>query len=170
MDLQFPSTGNPEDAAEAALPEFRAPARLLEYRRGSHVAFPPHVTVGLVHQPKLVPVPGAPYFALGLVPWNGEHIPLLDLASLLRAHPGEREPLAEHVLVLAFQRGPGEPIEHGAVCAPHLVRVTEVADSQQRELPNDSDLWPLIAISCFEHEGCAVPVLDTGRLFGRAYL
>jgi hypothetical protein len=170
MDLQFlRAEDHGMDAAQAPA-EIRAPARLLEYRRGSFVAFPPHVTVGLVHRPQLVPVPGAPYFAPGLVAWNGEHIPLIDLASLLRAHPGENEPMADHVLVVGFQRGPGLAVEHGAICAPHLVRVAEVGDSQQCELPNDSDLWPLLAISCFEYQGCAVPVLDTGLLFGRAYL
>lgn len=170
MDAQTLSAESNEDTLEDAPREIRAPARLLEYRRGRFVAFPPHVTVGLVHQPKVVAVPGAPYFALGLMPWNGEHIPVLDLASLARAYPGETEPMADHVLVLAFQRGPGQAIEHGAVCAPHLVRVAEVADSQQRELPNDTDLWPLLAISCFEYEGNPVPVLDTNLLFGRAYL
>ena len=150
--------------------EVRAPARLLEYRRGGYVAFAPHVTVGLVNQPQLITVPGAPYYGLGLIAWGGTHIPLLDLASLLRAFPKGKAPAIEHVLVLAFQREPGRALEHGAVCAPYLVRTVEVTDSQHCALPGDSDLWPLTAIACFEFEGTAVPVLDTALLFGQAYL
>jgi hypothetical protein len=73
-----------------------------------------------------------------------------------------------HVLVLAYQEAPARPIAYGAVCARLLVRMVEVADSQGCELPADSDLWPWIALSCFKHEGHAVPVLDTGRLFAQA--
>lgn len=160
-----PSASTLERAAEV-----RAPARLLEYKRGSHVAFAPHVTVGLVDQPKLVTVPGAPYYGLGLIAWGGAHIPLLDLESLLRAFPKGKTQVIGHVLVLAFQRAPGRPLEHGAVCAPHLVRTVEVADSQHCALPADSDLWPHTAIACFQFEGAAVPVLDTALLFGQAYL
>jgi hypothetical protein len=150
--------------------EIHAQARLLEYKQGSYVAFAPHVTVGLVHQPQLISVPGAPNYALGLIPWDGRYIPLIDLASLLHTFPQGKIPAVDHVLVLAFQRAPGEPLEHGAVCAPYLVKTVEVTDSRQRALPDDSHLWPLTAISCFEFQGAAVPVLDTALVFGQTYL
>lgn len=144
----------------------RAPARLLEYRRGGFVAFPAHATVALLDNPVLTPVPGAPYYCPGLIAWQDGRLPLLDLHTLLRAYPDADAPPAGHVLVLAYQSAPGRPLEYGAVCAPWLVRMIEVADSQQCDLPRDSDLWPWISLACFEHEGRAVPVLDTGRLFG----
>jgi chemotaxis signal transduction protein len=111
-----------------------------------------------------VVVPGAPYYCLGLMAWEGRQLPLLDLDTLLRAYPAG-EPSTGHVLVLAYQSAPGRALDYGAVCARSLVRMIEVADSQACELPRDSDLWPWIAMSCFEHEGRAVPVLDTARLF-----
>lgn len=145
--------------------ELRVPARLLEYRPGGFVAFAPHTTIALVDSPSVMPVPGAPYYCLGLMAWEGRQLPLLDLDTLLRAYPAT-EPSTGHVLVLAYQGAPGQALDYGAVCARSLVRMTEVADSQACELPRDSDLWPWIAVSCFEHEGRAVPVLDTARLFG----
>jgi chemotaxis signal transduction protein len=157
--------------SDAALPvEARAAARLLEYRRGQFVAFPAHATMELVAHPVLMVVPGSPYYCQGLMAWQGRQIPLLDLNTLLRAYPDERAPAIDHVLVLAYQRAPRQPLDYGAVCAPALLQMIEVADSQQCALPNHSDLWPLIAGSCFQHAGNVVPVLDTARLFAQAYL
>jgi hypothetical protein len=160
-----PAVQDPQPDVEAP-PEVRAPARLLEYKRGCFVAFPAHATIGLVENPKVVPVPGAPYYCLGLMPWQGRQLPLLDLDTLLRAYPAATPPDSGHVLVLAYQSAPGRPLEYGAVCAPWLVQMIQVTDAQQCELPPDSDLWPWISLACFEHEGHAVPVLDTARLFG----
>jgi hypothetical protein len=150
---------------EAAGAAPHAPARLLEYKRGCFVAFAAHATIGLIDNPAVVPVPGAPYYCLGLIAWEGRRLPLLDLNALLRAYPEADAPPAGHVLVLAYQRAPRTPLEYGAVCAPWLVRMIDVADSQQCELPRDSDLWPWISLACFDHDGHAVPVLDTGAVF-----
>jgi hypothetical protein len=169
MDQQLhPATDVLPVPAEAAPGEPRAAARLLEYKRGCFVAFPAHATIGLIDNPTVVPVPGAPYYCIGLMPWQGRQLPLLDLSTLLRAYPEGDAPPAGHVLVLAYQDAPGQPLQYGAVCAPWLVRMIEVADSQQCELPGDSDLWPWISLACFDYEGHAVPVLDTRRLFGPA--
>jgi hypothetical protein len=166
MDPQLQLIAAPQAPSEAVADELRAPARLLEYKRGCFVAFPAHATIGLVDNPKVVPVPGAPYYCLGLLPWQGRRLPLLDLNTLLRAYPDADPPPAGHVLVLAYQIAPGGPLQYGAVCAPWLVRMIEVTDSQQCDLPADGDLWPWISLSCFDYEGNAVPVLDTSRLFG----
>ena len=147
----------------------RAAARLLEYRAGAFVAFAPHATVTLVEEPRVAAVPGAPYYALGLMQWQGGWIPLIDLNALVRGYPEADLAVPRHVLVLAWQPVPGAPLEHGAVCARLLVRMIEVEDAQACELPADSDLWPWIAMSCFEHEGRSVPIRDTAKLFGQAH-
>jgi len=165
--MESPLTqAHPPSGAEAeSRGEPRAPARLLEYKRGGFVAFAAHATIGLVDRPPVVAVPGAPYYCLGLMAWQGRHLPLLDLNTLLRAYPEASAPAAGHVLVLAYQSAPGQPLQYGGVCAPWLVQMIEVADSQRCELPAEGDLWPWISLACFEYEGHAVPVLDTGRLF-----
>jgi hypothetical protein len=145
--------------------EPRVPARLLEYRWGGFVAFPAHTTIALVDSPAVVEVPGAPYYCLGLIEWQGRRLPLLDLNTLVRAYAEADAPPGGHVLVLAWQEAPGRPLQYGAVCAPLLVSMIEVGDSQRCDLPRDSDLWPWISLSCFEHEGHPVPVIDTRRLF-----
>ena len=46
-----------------------------------------------------------------------------------------------------------------------LPQTLQVGNDTQCALPTDSDLWPLISISCFEHQGMHVPIIDTSRLF-----
>jgi hypothetical protein len=166
MDRKLNLMEGGQAVVEPVTEEPRAPARLLEYKRGCFVAFPAHATIALIDNPAVVSVPGAPYYCLGLMAWQGHQLPLLDLNTLLRAYPDPETPPAGHVLVLAYQSAPGQPLRYGAVCAPWLVRMVDVVDSQQCELPDDSDLWPWISLACFDHEGRAVPVLDTGRVFG----
>src|SRR5262245_49404097 len=110
--------------ADQAAPDTqpRARAQLLEYRRGRFVAFPLHTTLELLERPTAVRVPGAPYYGCGLIAWQGRHLPLIDLHTLMRAYPEDHPPHAEHALVLAYQRASGQQLEYGAVCAPSLVR------------------------------------------------
>lgn len=162
-----------DDLAEAAnesAGQLMASARVLEYKRGASVAFPAHTTMGLLDEPQVVPVPGAPYYCAGLVAWEGRQLPLLDLNALLRAYPDKAAGKIAHVLVLAYQSGPAQPLHYGAVCAPSLLRMVQVSDDQQCALPDDSDLWSLIANSCFLHEGRPVPIIQTARLFERTHL
>lgn len=169
--MELPLTA--ADLASAALPVDggpRALARLIEYAPGRHIALPPHTTIELLENPAVVAVPGAAYYACGLLAWQGRQLPLLDLHALLRAYLGAHRAVApRYALVLAYQRAPHQPVEHGAISLAVLPQTVAVGDEARCELPSDSDLWPLLALSCFQHEGHAVPILDTAKLFA-AYL
>lgn len=170
MDLQPPTLladhdhpGTPVPGAETAL------ACVLEYAPQQQIALPIHAGVELVEQPRVVPVPGMPNFCLGLLAWQGRQLPLVDLRAYLQAPDAEVVATpASHVLVVAYQAAPGRPIDYGALCAPWLVRMVEVADDQQCPLPADQAVWPALAISCFQHRGHATPVLDPARIFCRS--
>jgi chemotaxis signal transduction protein len=154
------------DESVAAAP--RATAYLLEYVTGRYVAFPPYAGVELVEEPRVVPVPGMPYFCLGLMSWQGRQLPLLDLSRLLSGSSNAPDKsVIGHVLVVAYQRAPDQPLEYGAVNAPFLINIVGVVDSQQCDLPADVEALPRISLSCFEYEDHAVPILDGARLFDR---
>jgi chemotaxis signal transduction protein len=166
MDMHLPYVDEDLLSADESAPSVpRAKAYLLEYGQGRFVAFPAHTGVELVEQPVIVTVPGMPYFCRGLMAWQGRRLPVLDLDKFLTG-PGLRgNPSVGHVLILAYQSARGRAVEHGAVLAPSLIQMIEVMDSQQCELPADIQMLPRLALSCFEYEGRAVPVLDTGRIF-----
>ena len=142
-------------------------ARLIEYARGRMVALPPHTTLEIVENPQAVPIPGAAYYGYGLLSWQGRRLPMLDLDAMLRAYPqAQRTKAPRYALVVAYQRAPGQPVEHGAIGLADLPQNAMVRDEACCELPNDSDMWPHISLSCFRFEGRPVPIVDTARLFG----
>ncbi|MDO5691446.1 MAG: chemotaxis protein CheW [Pseudomonadota bacterium] len=144
----------------------RATARLLEYAPGHYVALPPHATLEVVEQPTVVPVPGAPYYAHGLMAWQGTWIPLIHLESIVRAYVSvPLPPIPRYCLVTAYQAAPGAEIQHGAIALPRLPQFTTVTDNDACPLPTDSDVWPLLAMSCFHSGEHQIPIIDTGRLF-----
>lgn len=157
----------PRQQPAAAHPD-TALACLLAYAPHAHVALPVHAGVELVEQPQLVPVPGMPHFCRGLLAWQGRRLPLVDLQAYLEP-PEATQPASvpAHVLIVAYQVARGCPIEYGAICAPFLLRMIEVADSQQCELPARDPRWTGIAISCLVHQGQVIPVIDPARIFHR---
>ena len=170
MHLPFAAEGAAHKAGlDLAAPGRRAAARLIEYTHGHHVALAPHATIELIERPALVEVPGAAYYACGLMSWQGRQLPVVDLYSLLRAYPNEFRRPWRYGLVVAYQVAPRAPVQHGVLALPGLPQTVEVDDEEQCELPTDSDLWPLIALSCSRHDGNPVPIIDCGRVFGAAH-
>jgi chemotaxis signal transduction protein len=168
MDMHVPYVDEDLLSADESIPNVpRAKAYLLEYRQGCFVAFPAHTGVELIDQPVIVMVPGIPYFCLGLMAWQGRRLPVLDLDKFLTGPGVHGKAAVGHVLILAYQSARGRAVEYGAVLAPSLIEMIEVMDSQQCALPADIERLPGIALSCFEYQTQAVPVLDTARIFSR---
>jgi hypothetical protein len=146
--------------------QIKASARWIEYEPGCQIALPVHTTMELVDNLVVVAVPGAAYYAHSMLAWRGSWIPLINLGSLLHAHVNANaDSQPRYALVVAYQRAPSEPLEHGAIGLAALPLTVMVEDAAQCALPADGDLWPLIALSCFRHNGHDVPILDTACLF-----
>lgn len=140
-------------------------ARLLEVAPGQRIALPPHTTLDLVEHPKALPVPGGPRHAHGLLMWRDQRIPMLDVDALVRGAQASREPV-RYALVVAYQPRAGAALRHGAIALCALPLAVQVNDAQRCGLPAGSPLWRHLALACFRLEEAAVPVVDTGRLFG----
>jgi chemotaxis signal transduction protein len=155
----------PADVA-AAEPRPQVSARLIEYAHGRSIALPPHTTYALIENPSITVVPGAANHALGLLIWQEMRLPVLNLHALL--HPGTNTAAASaprYALVVAYQRAARAPLAYGAFALDQLPQTIAVSDDEQCELPDDSKMWAQLALSCFRHNGVAVPILDTARLF-----
>ncbi len=148
----------------------KAIARLIAYGHGRYIALPPHTTYALLESPTVVGVPGAARYACGLLSWQGARLPLLDLEVLL--HPAASEGAPEpprYALVVAYQSFPRGPVAYGAIALTELPQTIAVGDDAQCPLPSDSDLWARLSLSCFHHQGRAVPILDTARVFADSH-
>ena len=146
----------------------QADARLVAYARGKLVAFAPHATQELIGNPQWMSVPGAAYYAYGLLFWQERHIPFIHLESMLLAYPAFDAAVApSYALVLAYQNAPGEPLQYGVIAASDIPYGQPVSDADFSPLPTDSDMWVDLAISCFRHQDQDIPILDAARIFGR---
>jgi hypothetical protein len=143
-----------------------ATAQLLQYDRGCCIALPAHTTIELLDRPPVVPVPGAAYYCDGLTRWRDQWLPVIDLHALVNAYRKEYAPKTRYLLIVAYQAAPGAALSHGAIALPVTPGSVQVSDAAMCPLPDTSDLWPLLALSCFEIKGRSVPILDTSRLFG----
>lgn len=166
---EMASTLAPEESRYGTEHRKTAPARIVAFASGHHLALPLHTTLEIVENPDIFPVPGAAPHALGLLLWQDKWIPVIDLARLLLPQSAPAAEPPKYILVLAFQRVPGQPLEYGALVLPALPETVFVDDSMACELPNDSPLWPAISLSCFSYRDEAIPIVDTGRLLGRSY-
>jgi hypothetical protein len=141
-------------------------ARVIAYGRHRQVAFAPQATVELLERPELVDVPCAPAYSLGLLSWREQWLPVIDLNALLHGQTvGATAP--PYALVLAYQSAAGEPVAHGAIGLSTLPVFTAVSDTQMCAYPDDNPCWAQLALSCFQHDGLATPILHAGRLFAQ---
>jgi chemotaxis signal transduction protein len=146
--------------------DIQALACVLEYRPGAYAALPIQSSVELVERPHVIPVPGnMPAFALGLMPWQGRHIPLIDIAAYLHGDPLAVDGPLEHVLVVAYQPRRNAPLEYAALCAPFLVRMSEVTNDQACSLPPYLNERRSLVLACFQYQAQVVPILDLACLF-----
>jgi hypothetical protein len=142
-------------------------ARLIEYAPGRRIALPPHTTYALIDHPAVETVPGAAGYAYGLTMWQGNRLALLDLNVLFHGDAGAVLSAApRYALIIAYQSVARGPLAYGAIAMNALPQTIAVGDEAHCALPGDSKLWPQLALSCFQHEGQAVPIIDTSRLFG----
>lgn len=153
-------------AAITPAPGPQAIARLVEYTDGRYIALPPHTTYALADQPEYDSAPGVAHYAYGLLTWQGARLPLLDLNTLLHGKPGAvLSTPPRYALIVAYQRVARGQLEYGAIGMNSLPQTISIGDEAQCALPGDSRLWPQLALSCFQHDGNAVPILDTSLLF-----
>lgn len=115
----------------------------------------------LVDVPATYAVPYTPDYCCQVIVWQGRLLPLMDLACRLGAAP---QP-ARFAAVVGYQEGRGEAASFGAISLLAPPRQIAVSDDQACSLPEALQPASALMVSCFEHEGSAVPVLNMARLF-----
>ena len=139
-----------------------------------------HAAVGeleMIHvlpdPPTLFEIPQTPDYCRRVLVWQGEVLPLLDLAERLSAGTvGRAGPLAgarDLVAIVAFQRHPGDQPRHGGLLLRGMPVRIAVTDADACELPESLQAWRPCAASCFSNSTVgAVPVVDLHRVFSQS--
>jgi len=141
----------------------RPNAWLLDFGQTLRAAVGLRVLLQIVDGPRLHSVPCTPPHCRSVLPWQGRLLPVLDLAVLLGSQPQQPHLLA----VAAYQERLGEPTRFGALLLTTPPVGIIVGNDQACPLPEYPQAWGKFALSCFGHQGDAIPVLHMGRLLSR---
>jgi hypothetical protein len=118
----------------------------------------------LPDDPELFEIPQSPAYCRNVLVWQGEILPLMNLASRVLDRPVKEN--RNLVAITAFQEYPGAEVRHGALilhAPPERIRVN---DSHACDLSGFQTVWRRLALACFEYtDRGPVPVLDLCNLF-----
>jgi len=143
--------------------DLRPNAWLLDFGQMLHAAVGMRVMMQVIEDPQLQPVPCTPPHCNSVFAWQGHILPVVDVAAMLGEDPQESRLLA----IAGFQEYPGANTQLGAflLSAPPVAIIVD--DEQACPLPDHPSEWKDISVSCFGHQGDAVPVLHLPRIFLR---
>lgn len=138
-------------------------AWLLDFGQSLRAAVGTRVLLQIIDNPLLHEVPCTPAYCHRVLPWQGRMLPVMDMAERLSVVPQAQRLVA----VAGYQDRPGEPVRFGALLLSSPPVAIAVGDAQSCPLPEQPADWSHCAISCFDHQGVAIPVLHMGRIFSR---
>lgn len=139
-----------------------ANAWLLDIGEGKRVAIGPRELVQIIDGKDSFDVPLTPPHVREVIFWQDRVVPVMQLPVRLGRKPCDGNILA---LVAYYDGDARKTAMLGAIhLAAPPVRVY-VDDQQAVSLEDEDPVWRDLAISCFEQQGQAVPVLHLGRLF-----
>ncbi len=138
-------------------------AWLLDFGQSLRAAVGTRVLLQIFDNPQLHAVPCTPAYCHSVLHWQGRLLPVMDMAARLAGAPQTQRLVA----VAGYQERPGEPTRFGALLLSALPVAIAVSDAQSCPLPEQPAGWSHCAVSCFDHQGEAIPVLHPGRIFSR---
>ena len=142
-------------------------AWLLDLGGGLHAAVGEREMLHVLpDSPRLYEIPRSPPYCRKVLIWQGEILPVMDLARRLSVHEATAAQSPPLIVITAFQEQQGVAPRHGALLLGSAPARIRVSDAQACELPQPQSRWRSFAIACFEHaDRGAVPVVDLGRIF-----
>lgn len=140
-------------------------AWLLDFGRGLQAAVGQHEMSHVLPTAVLFDIPCTPHYCSEVLIYQNRIMPVLDIPSLLE---GQRiiHTSNDVIGVAVFQDDPSHPVGYGGIRLATLPTSVYVSDDQSCELPAHKRYWaPPLSVSCFYHEGVAIPILNLSYLF-----
>jgi chemotaxis signal transduction protein len=125
-----------------------------------------HEIVHFVERPVFEDIPHTPAHCHQVLLWEGELLPVLDLAAWLTDQPVARPQAA--VSIVRWQAGAETALQYGALLCTGIPQKVRVKDEHGCDLPAQPSGWQDVAISCFTHNGQPVPIVDVPYVFSGA--
>lgn len=142
----------------------RMNAWVLDFGMGYRAAVGRRELFHLIDVPTSYIVPCTPAYCRRVLFWQGKLLPLMDMSSRM----GGTEQNAPYIAVVGYQHKRGEHPQFGAIQMTSPPSQVAVSDEQACAIPDELRGWRELAISCFDLNGDAVPILNLNRIFNSA--
>ena len=139
-------------------------AWVLDFGMGYRAAVGRRELFHLIDVPTSYIVPCTPAYCRRVFFWQGKLLPLMDMSSRM----GGTEQNAPYIAVVGYQHKRGEHPQFGAIQMTSPPSQVAVSDEQACAIPDELRGWRELAISCFDLNGDAVPILNLNRIFNSA--
>jgi len=136
-------------------------AWILDFGLGNRAAVGGRELLHLVDVPTTFAVPCTPSYCCRVLSWQGRMLPVMDIASRL----GGSSQKSPFIGVIGYQKRSGEYPQFGALLLSSPPLHVTVSDEQACALPEEMQRWNELAISCFDFQGAALPVLNLNFIF-----
>jgi chemotaxis signal transduction protein len=142
-------------------------AWLLDFGKGLRAAVGAHEMSQVLLSVTLHDVPCTPAYASEVFVFQEMILPVLDVYTLIRGQRDESTAhLSAHIVgLILYQLDPDDPAHYGGLRLTTLPVNLFVEDEQFCNLPEALRFWKPVAISCFNLNDNAIPIIDLGRLF-----
>lgn len=136
-------------------------AWVLDFGQGYRAAVGTRELFHLIDIPVFFIVPCTPAYCHRVLFWQGKLLPLMNMASRM----GAAEQEAPYIAVVGYQQQRGAPPQFAALQMVSPPSQISVNDEQACEIPDELKGWHNLAISCFDLQGDAVPILNLNQIF-----
>lgn len=136
-------------------------AWLLDFGDSCQAAVGTRELLHLVDTPATFEVPCTPIYCRHVVLWQDRLLPVMDIAARIGVAPR----IASLIAVVGYQQHRGEYPQFGAIMLAAPPQQLSVSNEQTCPLPSQSSGWQELSISCFEHQGTPVPILNLSYIF-----
>ncbi len=142
-----------------------ARAWLLECGNSLAFAVGDHEMAEYVQQQDFYPVPGAPAYCQGVIVWQGNIVPVMDLATLhdRNASSGQNR---SYLCIINYQPPPNTALQQLAVRVTRAPQKIIVDDEHACEIPEfvDASVLGQACLACFNRDELPVMIIDIARL------
>jgi len=149
------------------MPSISKPAWLLSLGNGRYAAVGQLHLTHLLTNPECFNVPHSPFYCQQVCVWQGNILPVMNLASRLAGQPLLQQGECKTLLgIVAFQATQNQPPQYGGVLLDDMPARIDVTDEQATELPEHPPGWQTLSSACFEHpDHGPVPILNLPAIF-----
>ncbi len=159
-ETDAPAAADPGAEGGEAVSEIdQAPAWRLSLGDGYHLAVGEREMIHLIQNPTLLAIPHAPRYCRQVAIWQGEVLPVFDVAAWLTGQTARDTVTLLGVVVFSD----GDTVQRGGVVLDGIPARTLVADHQQAPLPDAR--WEPVALSCFAEDDLVYPIVALEALF-----